>query len=121
MVGSTTDIAAFDPRSPAYLADPYGHLADLRAATPVVRHPASGYWFLLRYDDVESGLANITRGHDDSPRGQARRAHFAANPFADDGPGHSGPRRLVMPTFTNRALQRLKAQPPTKPNEVRGY
>jgi len=110
LVGAPQDIAGFDPRSPAYLADPYGHLAALRVTTPVVRHPASGYWFLLRYDDVESGLAGITRSHDDSPRGKARRAHFAANPFADDGPGHSGPRRLVTPTFTNRALQRLKGR-----------
>jgi cytochrome P450 len=108
--GPTTDIESFDPRSPAYLADPYGHLSQLRATTPVARHPSSGYWFLLRYDDVDSGLAAITRQHDTSPRGRARRAHFAANPFADDGPGHTGPRRLVTPTFTNRALQRLRSQ-----------
>ena len=84
--GPTTDIETFDLRSPAYLADPYGHLAALRQPTPVARHPSSGYWFLLRYDDVDSGLAGITRQHDEGPRTQARRAHFAANPFADDGP-----------------------------------
>jgi cytochrome P450 len=110
MGGLRAGIASFDPRSPAYLADPYGHLADLRESTPVVRHPASGYWFLLKHDDVDSGLAGITRQHETGPRTQARRAHFAANPFADDGPGHSGPRRLVTPTFSNRALQRLRSQ-----------
>jgi cytochrome P450 len=108
MSGAPASIETFDPRSPAYLADPYGHLARLRQTTPVVQHPATGFWFLLRHDDVDSGLAGITRQHEEGPRTQARRAHFSANPFADDGPGHTGPRRLVMPTFTNRSLQRLR-------------
>jgi cytochrome P450 len=34
--------------------------------------------------------------------------HFPGNPFRADGPGHTGPRRLIMPTFTNRAVQRFR-------------
>jgi hypothetical protein len=60
-VTASADIGSFDPRSDTYLADPYSHLARLRSATPVVRHEASGHWFLLRYHDVEAGLADIAR------------------------------------------------------------
>src|SRR5581483_7845025 len=34
--------------------------------------------------------------------------HFPGNPFAADGPGHTGPRRVIMPTFSNRAVQRFR-------------
>src|SRR5262245_31722318 len=95
----------FRPRSPEYLADPYSHLRELRQQTPVCVDPASGLWFLLRFSDVEDGLTHITRGHDeDNPR----HVHFPGNPFAADGPGHTGPRRVIMPTFTNRAVQRFR-------------
>jgi cytochrome P450 len=107
---TTVDIETFDPRSSAYLADPYSHLARLRASRPVVRHGPSGYWFLLRYDDVESGLSDIARNTDLSPGRHDRRPHFADNPFAADGPPHTGPRRLIMPTFTNRAVQRFRSR-----------
>ena len=95
----------FDPRSRAYLADPYAHLKELRRRTPICVDPASGLWFLLRFADVEEGLTRITRGHDpDNPR----QTHFPDNPFAADGPPHTGSRRVIMPTFTNRAVQRFR-------------
>jgi len=37
-----------------------------------------------------------------------RHVHFPGNPFAADGPGHSGPRRIIMPTFSNRGVQRFR-------------
>jgi cytochrome P450 len=95
----------FPARSPAYLADPYAYLRRLREQGRVVADPGSGRWFLLRYDDVEAGLASITRGHDD---GVGRHRHFPGNPFAADGPGHTGPRRVIMPTFSNRQVQRFR-------------
>jgi len=95
----------FPARSPGYLADPYSYLGDLRARGRVVADPGSGLWFLLRYDDVETGLTTITRGHDDR---EHRHRHFPGNPFAADGPGHTGPRRVIMPTFSNRAVQRFR-------------
>ncbi len=105
---TAADIDTFDPRSNDYLADPYRHLARVRASTPVVRHEASGHWFLLRYDDVSSGLADIARNTDLSPGRQDRRPDFVDNPFAADGAPHTGPRRLITPTFTNRAVQRFR-------------
>src|SRR2546422_5502924 len=98
----------FRPRSAEYLADPYGHLRELRQRTPICIDPVSGLWFLLRFADVEDGLTHITRGHDgDNPR----HVHFPGNPFAADGPGHTGPRRVIMPTFTNRAVQKFRDLP----------
>ena len=91
----------FRPSSPEYLADPYGHLRELRERGRVCVDPATGIWFLLRFDDVEAGLTRITRGHE-------RHHTFPANPFAADGPGHTGPRRVIMPTFTNRAVQHFR-------------
>ena len=100
-----TNVEPFRPRDPAYLADPYAHLRQLREQHGVFVDPGTGLWFLLRFDDVEAGLANITRGHHD---GDGRHIHFPGNPFAADGAGHTGPRRVIMPTFSNRGVQRFR-------------
>lgn len=98
-------VGDFDPTSPAYLADPYAHLARLRAQGPCVVDPARDLWYLLGSDAVEAGLSRIVRGHH---RGPDRHVHFPANPFAADGPGHTEPRRIIAPTFTNRAVQQYR-------------
>jgi cytochrome P450 len=67
--------------------------------------PGSGQWFLLGYDDVAAGLSQITRC---PPEGPDRHVHFPGNPFSADGPGHSGPRSLISPTFGHRAIARLR-------------
>ena len=95
----------FEPRSDAYLRDPYAHLARMRADGPCWIDPGSGKWFLLSYDHVQAGLAQIVRGQH---AGQDRHVHFPANPFAADGPGHTEPRRLIVPALTNRAVQRYR-------------
>jgi cytochrome P450 len=105
--GPPTAGEPFPARSPAYLADPYRYLRELREQSPVVVDPGSRRWFLLRFDDVEAGLATITRGDDERER---RHRHFPGNPFALDGPGHTGPRRIIMPTFSNRAVQRFRGR-----------
>jgi cytochrome P450 len=94
----------FRPRSPSYLRDPYAVLARMRAEGSCHIDPGSGKWFLLGFDDVEAGLSRIVRGH---AEGEDRHKHFPANPFAADGPSHTGPRRVIAPTFTNRAVQRF--------------
>jgi cytochrome P450 len=95
----------FDPTTPEFLGNPYAKFRELREETPICIDPATGVCFLLRFDDVEAGLTNITRGHDD---GNLRHVHFPGNPFAADGPGHTGPRRVIMPTFSNRGVQRFR-------------
>jgi cytochrome P450 len=98
---------AFDPHSSEYLADPYARLRELREQGPCWIDPGTGTWFLLDHPHVEAGLSQIVRGHPDGPD---RHMHFPANPFAADGPGHTGPRRLIVPTFTNRAVQQFRAR-----------
>ncbi len=93
----------FRPRSPEYLADPAAALRELRAGGPCHVDPGTGHWFLLSHELVEAGLADIVRGQHAGPD---RHVHFPANPFAADGPGHTGPRRVMAPLFTNRAVQR---------------
>lgn len=98
-------VVPFDPRSPAYLQDPYACLGELRARSRVCVDAASGLWFALGFDDVQDGLTHITRRTQDA---DGRQVHFPRNPFAADGPPHTGPRRVVMPTFTNRAVQQFR-------------
>jgi cytochrome P450 len=105
MPTAMTGVEPLAPTSPAYLRDPYAHLAKLRAQGPCVIDPGSGLWFLLGFDEVEAGLSRIVRGEAHGPN---RHVHFPGNPFRADGPGHTGPRRLIMPTFTNRAVQRFR-------------
>jgi len=98
-------VGEFDPTSPEYLADPYAHLARLRAQGPCVVDPTRDLWYLVGFDAVDAGLSRIVRGHH---RGPDRHVHFPANPFAADGPGHTEPRRIIAPTFSNKAVQQFR-------------
>jgi cytochrome P450 len=100
-------VESFRPHSAEYLRDPYAALAALRSDGPCFVDPASGKWFLLTYDGVDAGLSRIVRGERVGPD---RHVHFPDNPFAADGPGHAGPRRLIMPSLTNRAVQRFRGR-----------
>lgn len=97
----------FDPTTAEYLADPYAHLARLRAQGPCVVDPERDLWYLVGFDAVEAGLSRIVRGHH---RGPDRHVHFPQNPFAADGPGHAEPRRIIAPTFSNRAVQQFRGR-----------
>jgi cytochrome P450 len=97
----------FRPRSREYLDDPHARLRRLRADGPCVIDPDTGLWFLTTYEHVMAGLSQIVRGH---PTGPDRHVHFPANPFAADGPGHNLPRRIAVPTLTNRAVQRFRSR-----------
>ena len=95
----------FAPRSTDYLSDPHAHLAALRDQSPSFVDPDSGQWFLLSFDAVEAGLSQIVRGEREGPD---TREHFPGNPFAADGPGHAGPRRVIVPSLANRSVQRYR-------------
>lgn len=89
-----------DVHDPSFFADPYPALARLRAAGRVHHHAASDQWFLLRHDDVAFGLADIKR--------HERTGHDPHNPFAMDGPAHTGPRRLITPALSNQRVKALR-------------
>ena len=95
----------FRPDEAGYLIDPHLTLRSLRQQGPCWIDPGSGKWFLLTRAAVEAGLSQIVRGH---PQGVDRHQHVPANPFAADGPGHTEPRRLIVPQFTNRSVQRWR-------------
>ena len=94
-----TDVV--DPGSAAYLGDPYAELGRLRAHGPCVVDEERDLWYLLGSDAVHAGLSKIVRGHH---RGPDRHVNFPGNPFAADGPGHAGPRRIIAPMFSNREV-----------------
>ena len=49
-------IARFDVDDPAFIADPYPVLNDLREATPIFRNPHTGQWTLTRFTDIAETL-----------------------------------------------------------------
>lgn len=91
-----------DVHAASFAADPYPALAAARRAGRVHFHAPTDQWFLLRFDDVGFGLADIRRNE--------RTSRDPLNPFAMDGPGHTGPRRLITPTLSNQRVQALRAR-----------
>lgn len=96
---------AFPAHGADYLRDPYAYLGDLRARGPVTVDPGSGLWFLLRFADVEAGLSGQSHASEEHAD---RHKHFPDNPFSVDGPHHTAARRVIMPTFSNRAVGRFR-------------
>ena len=76
----------------------------MRAQGSYYVDPESGQWFLLGFDEVEAALSRLPRDQTQGPR----NVHFPDNPFSADGTGHTGPRRLIMPTFRNQAVRRFR-------------
>ena len=92
--------AFVDVRSESFAEDPYPVLAAMRAQGRVHHHQPSNQWFLLQFDDVGFGLADIRRNE--------RTSRDPLNPFAMDGAGHTGPRRLIAPALSNQKMQVLR-------------
>ena len=96
--------AMFDPRSVEYLGDPYAQLAALRAQGPSYVDPDDRPLVPV---DVRRPWKRDCRRSCAASEGDARQ-HFPGNPFAADGPGHAGPRRVIVPAMTNRSVQRYR-------------
>src|SRR5690348_18454801 len=60
---SATASVQFDPRDPAFVANPYPVYDHLRATAPVWKAPF-GRWFLTRYDDCNLLLRDRRFGKD---------------------------------------------------------
>lgn len=111
-----TSTLVFNPFGPGYAADPYPHLAQLRADAPVHQHPM-GFWLLTRHADVSavlrSGMSvelrNLGAGRLREQRSEAvgeqpqwRGAELSM--LDRDPPDHTRLRRLVSQAFTRRAV-----------------
>lgn len=112
----------FDPTAPAFLADPYPVLAELREATPVLHHEALDRWFVTRHADVRACLRDKRLGR--NFRHVGTDTEFRADPldprwdsFWDverwsllwlEPPDHTRIRKLVAAAFTPRSVEAMR-------------
>ena len=112
----------FDPTSPAFLADPYPVLAELRETTPVLRHEELDRWFVTRHADVRACLRDRRLGR--NYRHVGSDEEFRALPldprwqgFWDverwsllwlEPPDHTRIRKLVAAAFTPRSVEAVR-------------
>jgi cytochrome P450 len=111
----------FDPRDPAFLADPYPAFRRLRETTPVWRAPF-GRCFVTRYDDVAQTLRDRRMGKDYAdPDALMRRfgptalqepavVELSHMMLMRDPPDHTRLRSLVTKAFTARRIDALRGR-----------
>ena len=112
-------MAAFNPRDPAFIADPYPAYRSLRETTPVWRSPF-GRTFLTRYEDSNSLLRDKRLGKDYSePEALIRRfgptamqepavIELSHMMLMRDPPDHTRLRGLVTKVFTARRIEEMR-------------
>jgi cytochrome P450 len=99
----------FDNTDPELFNDLYARITGVQARCPVAWSPASGgFWMLTKYDDVveasrEWQTYTVTQGIMIPPTG----ASMPVIPAELDPPRHTKLRKLVLPNFTDKALQPL--------------
>ena len=112
----------FDPTAPAFLADPYPVLAELRETTAVLRHEELDRWFVTRHADVRACLRDRRLGRnyrhvgtDEEFRAEPLDARWSA--FWDverwsllwlEPPEHTRIRKLVASAFTPRTVEAMR-------------
>ena len=119
--GMTTTLV-YHPFTPGHDADPYPHLAQLRAEAPVHQHPM-GFWLVTRHADVSACLrSNISvdmRNLSDDRLMQRRAEALGERPqwrgdeqsmLHRDPPEHTRLRRVVAKAFTRRAVAAIEAR-----------
>ncbi|MFL5283119.1 MAG: cytochrome P450 [Rhodopila sp.] len=116
---SATASVRFDPRDPAFVANPYPLFDQLRATAPVWKAPF-GRWFLTRYDDCNLLLRDRRFGKDYAdPEALMRRfgptalqepavVELTHMMLMRDPPDHTRLRGLVTKAFTARRIEALR-------------
>src|SRR5215510_454176 len=110
-----TTAQAFDPRSPAFRANPYPYYDMLRSAAPVLYWDVWGIWFLSRYDDCSALLRDPRLGHGEmsfeSPDEQEPLWRMQANwMIVKNPPDHTRLRALVHKAFSPRMVEQIRGQ-----------
>ncbi|MEO5616429.1 MAG: cytochrome P450 [Candidatus Eisenbacteria bacterium] len=117
-------LAAFAPASPAFIADPYPVLAELRAAGPIHYHEATHLWLVTRHADVNALLrdrrfgrayvqvaSHAEMGRAPEPGWQAPFWHVVRDGMLDrEPPDHTRLRALVSKAFTPRTIENLRGR-----------
>jgi cytochrome P450 len=95
----------FDPTQPGVIANPFPHLARLRAQRVAVNERLN-VWMLSRYDDIIAA----TSAHDtlSSGSGILLRSMPMPGVVSTDEPDHTRLRRITAPSFTPGAVRRLE-------------
>src|ERR1700722_12154970 len=104
---SRSESVAFDNTDPELIGQLYPRLAQARAKWPGAWGDASaGFWMLTKYDDIVEASRDwqtftVTKGIMIPATG----ASMPVIPAELDPPRHSKLRKLVLPNFTDKALQ----------------
>jgi len=104
----------FDPRSPAFRADPYPFYDMLRSFAPVFFWKPWGLWFLSAYEDCAALLRDDRLGHGQmaagfAPPQQAALWKMQSNWLLTmNPPDHTRLRGLVQKAFTPRRVAQLR-------------
>jgi cytochrome P450 len=114
--GPVTDWATdFDHLEPAWAHDPYPIQDDLRRRCPVARTERfGGAWLPTRYDDVAAIAYDTDRFSSRSiivtnVRPSRELAPIGGGPpITSDPPFHHGARKLLLPAFTKKAVERYE-------------
>lgn len=115
-------LAAFDPTSLSFIADPYPVYAALRDLGPIHYHPELNLWLVTRYADVNTLLrdrrfgrtylhkaTHAEMGRPDEPIEHAPFWHVIRNGMLDrEPPDHTRLRHLVSKAFTPRTIEKLR-------------
>jgi cytochrome P450 len=115
-------VTAFDPWSPAFVADPYPAYAALREGHPVTWYEPSRQFLISRYDDVNALLrdrrlgrsylhvaTHEEMGRDPDPPHLEPFWTLIRNGMLDvEPPDHTRLRRLVSAAFTARRVESLR-------------
>lgn len=105
----------YDIFDPDYVRDPYGAWNELRNSCPVAHSERwGGSWLPTRYDDVFAIAQDIERFSSRSitvtpvPPDQGATADYGvrAMPISVDPPDHTWSRRLLLPAFNLRSVER---------------
>jgi len=123
-MSAASALAAFDPASPAFIADPYPVLAELRAAGPIHHHEATNLWLVTRHADVNAILRDrrfgrtylhvatpAEMGRAPEPAWQAPFWRVVRSAMLDrEPPDHTRLRALVSRAFTPRTVESLRGR-----------
>jgi cytochrome P450 len=115
-------LAAFDPSSLAFVANPYPVYAALRDLGPIHYHPDANLWLVTRHADVSALLrdrrfgrtylhvaTHAEMGRPDEPPEHAPFWHVIRNGMLDrEPPDHPRLRNLVSKAFTPRTVEKLR-------------
>lgn len=110
---TTTAAIGFDPRDPAFLADPYPVYARLRDEPGLVHYEHNGWWLASRHADVDGMLRSRQLGRVFVPKQPYER--FAPWNLVNEHamlemepPDHTRLRKLVSHAFTPRRVEALR-------------